>query len=424
MSIKSNTLIALIGAALLLSAPVHAQVAGKDSTKAAKADSAHAAEEAALEAELARELGAISTEESAPAPKTDQPQRTGLRGSVASTGSSMNPRISVIGTFLGLGTSNGAVARTADVGLSEAEFSFQAYVDPYTKADFFVAFGHENEDPFVGPDEEAATDGEYETEIEEGYLTTLSLPFSLQIKAGKFRSTFGKINSTHPHALNFLDLPRMYVNYLGGEGLNDRGLSINWLIPNPFEFYQELTFEVTSGAVAAPAFAGSAKHLLYLLHLKNFFDLNENTTLEVGFSGVDGPNAADGHKTRVGAVDLTLRWKPLRRNRYKSFEWITEALWSRYEAPGATITSNALYSFLRYQVGKRWFVGARYDYSEFPTDGQAHERAYSAILSFFTTEFQKIELQYQHGLPAGRDAFDRILLRAVFVIGAHGAHKY
>jgi peroxiredoxin len=79
---------------------------------------------------------------------------------------------------------------------------------------------------------------------------------------------------------------------------------------------------------------------------------------------------------------------------------------------------------MRYQIGQRWFIGARYDYSEFPENSEVNETAYSGILSFFATEFQKIELQYQYGIPAEGKSFNRILLRAVFVIGAHGAHKY
>ncbi len=378
-----------------------------------KADSA----EARLEAELAAEL-AVTSEVRA---ENDGAQ---LRGTVSRAGASLNPKISVIGSFLGAGTTADAVEKSYDAGLTEAEFSFQSYIDPYAKADFFIAFGHEVEDPFIGPDEEAAFSGEFETELEEAYLTTLSLPFSLQLKAGKFRSAFGKINQPHPHAWDFVDVPRMYMNYLGGEGLVDRGASLNWLVPNPFGFYQQLTLEVTSGATEGSSSFEATKEPLYLLHLKNFFDLHESTTLEVGFSGLRGTNDAARNITNIAAVDMTLRWKPLRLNRYKSFEWITEALVSNRETPAGEVNSTALYSFLRYQIGKRWFLGGRYDYSEFPDNGDAHESAWSGILSFFATEFQKLELQYQHGSPADAASFDRVLLRAVFVIGAHGAHQY
>ena len=82
--------------------------------------------------------------------------------------------------------------------------------------------------------------------MEEGYLTTLSLPAGLQLKAGRFRSAIGRLNTVHPHALPFIDMPNAYVNYFGDDGLKDEGLSLSWLLPTK-AFYQELLFQVTSG---------------------------------------------------------------------------------------------------------------------------------------------------------------------------------
>lgn len=389
---------------LFLSTFLPAQEAAPDSSKPAAAEST-------LEAELAEALGMDST-------------AVPPGGTVVQNRRILNPEISVIGSFLGSGTEKGAVVKQYDGGLSEAEFSFRGYVDPYSRADFYVGFGREREDPFSGPDSGAAESGEFEAELEEAYFTILALPFGLQLKGGKFRSSFGRINLFHPHALNFLDMPRMYVNYFGEEGLNDRGLSLSWLIPNPLNFYQELTVEVTSGSVEGPSFTGGGNDLLYLAHLKNFFDLNQNTTLEVGLSGISGVNDPAGRKTQIGGADLTLKWKPLRASRYRSFEWMNEALFSKRDSGAETINSWALYSFMRYQLSKRWFAGLRYDYSQFPENGDIAEKGYSAILNFQATEFQKLELQFQHGEPAEQDNFYRVLLRVVFVIGAHGAHQY
>src|SRR4051812_26964621 len=74
---------------------------------------------------------------------------------------SANPDISVIGDFRAHYTSN--MTRKWDAELHEAEFSFQSVIDPYARADFFYSVGH---DPVTG---------EFKGEIEEGYLTTLSL---------------------------------------------------------------------------------------------------------------------------------------------------------------------------------------------------------------------------------------------------------
>src|SRR5215467_3106450 len=155
---------------------------------------------------------------------------------------SFNPDIGVIGDFQGSYISKGN--KNFNAYLNETELSLQANVDPYARADFFLSFAR---DPVTG---------KYGVEVEEGYLTTLSLPAKLQLKVGKFREAVGRINSTHPHALPFIDLPNAYVNSFGEEGLNDEGISLSWLVPNK-AFYQELVFQTTSGYTDAPSFSRS-----------------------------------------------------------------------------------------------------------------------------------------------------------------------
>jgi len=145
---------------------------------------------------------------------------------------SFNPDIGVIGDFQGSYISKGQ--RNLNFYLNETEVSLQAAVDPYARADFFLSFARDPET------------GKYGVEVEEGYLTTLSLPASLQLKVGRFRSAVGRLNTVHHHALPFIDMPNAYVNYFGEEGLKDEGLSLSWLLPTK-AFYQELLFQVTSG---------------------------------------------------------------------------------------------------------------------------------------------------------------------------------
>jgi hypothetical protein len=130
----------------------------------------------------------------------------------------------VIGDFQGLYRSFGD--HHLDAVLNEVEFSFESAIDPYAKANFYYSIG-----------EDAGT-GEFTSEIEEGYLTTLSLPGTLQLKAGRFKQNIGRVNPVHSHALPFIDLPDPYVNFFGDEGLKGDGLSLSWLIPN-HSFYQD-----------------------------------------------------------------------------------------------------------------------------------------------------------------------------------------
>ena len=91
-----------------------------------------------------------------------------------------NPDIAVIGNFVGAAGKNTIDPRPA-LQLEEAEASFQAVVDPYARADFFLA---------------ASPEG---VEVEEGFLTFPTLPGGLLVKVGKLKAQFGKVNTLHSH---------------------------------------------------------------------------------------------------------------------------------------------------------------------------------------------------------------------------------
>ena len=171
----------------------------------------------------------------APAPVAEVPPALGPpEGSAVPTynpaGSSkvFNPDIAVIGDFLG------AMGRPGPDGepsleLHEAELSFQAVVDPYARADFFLVFG---------PDEVG---------VEEGFVTFPTLPGGFLAKVGKTRDVFGKVNAQHNHVLPFTDRPLVTKNLTGGEdGMSDYGITLSRLIPNRFLFL-EATGQVYRG---------------------------------------------------------------------------------------------------------------------------------------------------------------------------------
>ena len=323
---------------------------------------------------------------------------------------SFNPDIGVIGDFQGSYISKGQ--KNFDMYLNETEVSLQATVDPYARADFFLSFGR---DPVTG---------KYGVEVEEGYLTTLSLPAKLQLKVGKFREAVGRINPTHPHALPFIDLPNAYVNLFGEEGLNDEGASLSWLIPNN-AFYQELVFQTTSGFSESPAFARSqGNHLIYLGHLKNFFTLTDNATLELGLTGISGPNDSS-RTTNVATADLTYKYKPVQMNTYHSLTWQSEFYYSHNNrTENNAVNAFGLYSFLQYQLAKRTFLTGRYDYGQKPYNSSINEQAYSLTFGWYATEFSKIEVEAKTTDDNVESRFYQAWLRWIFVIGAHGAHQY
>ena len=318
------------------------------------------------------------------------------------------PDISVIGDFQASYKNN--VKRNFDAGINEAELSLQSVVDPYARADFFFTLGKDSS-------------GKFKEDLEEGYLTTLSLPAHLQLKAGKFRSALGRINPVHPHALPFINLPVAYENYFG-EGINDEGASLSWLLPNSL-FYQELVVQVTDGPIDNPSFSRSKGNTyLELAHLKNFFDLSANSTLEFGLTGITGANAFDV-RTNIAAFDFTYKWKPVQFNTYKSFTWQSEAYFSNADIPNeSAVNSFGMYSFINFQFAKRLFFTGMYSYSNKPYSASTKENAYSTTIGWYATEFQKLEIEGREIKSNIEKNQYQMLLRWIFVIGTHGAHQY
>src|SRR5436190_5433410 len=109
------------------------------------------------------------------------------------------------------------------------EAVFDGAVDPYFKGQANVVL-------------QIAPDGSTNVELEEAYVTTTSLPAGLQLKAGQFFTDFGRLNATHPHAWDFVDVPLVNARMLGGDGLRSTGIRTSWLVPTPF--YSELFLSV------------------------------------------------------------------------------------------------------------------------------------------------------------------------------------
>ena len=167
-------------------------------------------------------------------------------------------------------------------------------------------------------------------------------------------------------------------NYFG-EGINDEGASLSWLIPNS-HFYQELVLQVTDGPIDNPSFSRSVGNTyLELLHLKNFFDLSSNATLEVGLSGITGANQFD-FRTNVAAIDLTYKWKPVRLIRTNPLPGSLKHGSAMRTFPARRLlTPSAMYSFINFQFSKRWFFTGMYSYSNSRILQVHYENSYSRL---------------------------------------------
>lgn len=321
-----------------------------------------------------------------------------------------NPDISAIGDFRSLYTTDGA--RNVELFFNSLEMQVTSVVDPYARANFIFSFGKDS------------LNGDYSAGLEIATLTSLSLPYSTQITLGKFKPHFTKVNLLHPHAFSFVDFPTMIKNYFGDEGMFTEGVSASILVPNPWDFFQEFKVEFGRSETNSSFDNGVGNMLLVNAHLDNFFELSDNSTLNIGLSAMTGPNTLNERTTMAG-FDFTYKWKPVQFNTYHSFTWQTEGMVSRADtAAGASVQTYGLYSLMEYQIEKRTFVGARFDYSGLPGIEHSDERTSSLLLRFQPSEFQILALEFQNINRNYGPSFQQIVFRAIFGIGTHAAHAY
>ena len=316
-----------------------------------------------------------------------------------------NPDIAVVGNFTGAAGKNDVDAR-APLELGESEASLQAIVDPYARADFFFSFSPEG------------------VEVEEGFITFTALPGGLLAKVGKFREQIGKANTMHAHVLPWVDGPLVLRNLVGSEeGVSDSGISVSKLVLNPW-FFLEASGEVYQGN--AGLFQSHERNdVSWVGRLRGYRDVTESINLDVGGSFARGHNdAGPGFTTRLFALDATVRYRPLRRAIYRRLIGRTELFWSKRQQELGPASAFGMYASGEYQFGRRWFAGARYDWSERAFDSSLKDKGASLLLTYWPSEFSQVRGQYRRTRYAEGVLANELLFQFLFSIGAHGAHAF
>ncbi|TVM00477.1 MAG: hypothetical protein CV087_14010 [Candidatus Brocadia sp. WS118] len=320
------------------------------------------------------------------------------------------------------------------------ETTFEGAVDPYFKGQANIIYQIDN-------------DGESFLEVEEAFLTSMSLPLNLQVKAGTFFTEFGRLNPFHPHAWDFADQPLVNGRFLGPDGLRNPGARLSWLAPT--DNYTELFITVQDsqgetahsfrnedalfGREAVETRVRGMEDMLYTPRITTSFDVTDETTVLLGASAAFGPNSTGQDKdTMVYGLDMFWKWK----SRYASggfpfVTWQTEVMGRRFEAgedvnaglPDDTMDNWGAYSQIAWGFKKRWVAGLRGDYADGEdgaTDPLGYERwRLSPNLTFYSSEFSKMRLQYNYDDILGNNSTEHsVFLQFEFLLGSHGAHKF
>ncbi len=345
------------------------------------------------------------------APSASYPNVAATTGGSAAGASLANPAISVIGWFQAV-SGNDPTVQENPFELPEAELGFQAAVDPFTRADFFLSAGPEG------------------LEVEEGYLTWLALPGGGQAKVGKYRADLGKFNRTHPPETPFADRPLATVAFLGEEGLVTSGATASLLIPNPLDLYWDLVANV--GTVPEPDEqplfeSRSRSDVLWVGRSSVFVPISESTDLNLGMSYANASAHEDllpeGNRAQLGGADIILRWKNPRRSIYRSLILQAEFLGEQGSGEDSE-RRGGWFGYVLYQFARQWKVGGRYDWTERP-DAPDHVSGALALLQYQPSEFSVLSLQGRRVRDALDDSeHDAMFFKWTFNIGPHGAHPY
>jgi hypothetical protein len=350
--------------------------------------------------------------------------------------------------FVPIGGEVGAPPRSFSLG--ESELGIAANVDPTFSGRLTAS---------ITPDDRIA--------VEEALFERQGLFEGATLRAGRFLSTIGYLNSQHAHAWDFTDAPLVYQAFFGGQ-LQTDGVHLHWIAPT--ERYVELGLELGAGR----SFPGSDSNrngigsTALIAHLGD--DIGESTSWRTGVSwvatraaqrtysdvnaaGAAVTNAFDGD-SRTWVVDGILKWAPggnaTRTNFKLQGEYLhrTETGTLTYDLAGAAAaggyhsSQDGWYVQAVYQFMPQWRVGLRYDRldsgtpsiglvdsgaltpADFPILLSARPSRTTAMVDWSLSEFSRFRLQLaaDRSNPAATDR--QLFLQYIMSLGAHGAHTF
>jgi hypothetical protein len=320
---------------------------------------------------------------------------------------------------------------SAGFTVQEVEVAVQSIVDPYLRADLFLTI------PNLSG-----------LEIEEGFVTTTALPLDLQLKAGIFRSAFGRQNGQHLHVQDFTRRPLINTAYLGTDGLRPPGAQLSWLAPLPF--FLQLNLEAFS--VAPPddlsqlsSFGGGRRRdLTYAVEIEAFGAASESFSVLAGLNAAFGRTpgmappmesaiaapAYENARTQLLGADLYVKYKPPNvAEGYFNLAFTAEYFYRRVRDAAETVADGGIYGQLVAQLARRWSVGVREDILGIPASViQPRVTRTSGSLTFTPSEFARVRAYVEREFTDGQglspaDSF-AAYLQIEAAIGAHGAHAF
>ncbi|MBG9389219.1 hypothetical protein [Caenimonas aquaedulcis] len=332
---------------------------------------------------------------------------------------------------------------TRGFSLAETELGLSASIDPWLRGAANIS---------LLPDGGVA--------VEEAFVQTTSLGRGLSLKAGRFLSGIGYLNSQHAHAWDFVDAPLAYQAFLGTQ-FGDDGVQLTWLAPT--ERFIEVGLEAGRGRSFPGDGSGRNGTGMTAITLHTGGDIGESHSWRAGLS-VLGAKASDQAlssidtrgtevtslftgRRRVWVLDGVWKWAPEGNATRTNFKLQGEYLRSTgtgsmtYDpsgiasADGYRAAQSGWYVQAVYQFMPRWRAGVRaerldpgspdYGINNAALAGDGFRPAKtSAMLDFNPSEFSRVRLQLARDNARGGRPDNQLFIQYQMSLGAHGAHGF
>ncbi|MGZ3182518.1 MAG: hypothetical protein ACXU8N_08765 [Telluria sp.] len=449
----------LIGAAVAaaFAFPVAAHAADDKDLAAIRAEIAQMKQDyearlAALEQRLQDAQAALAQAQNnaAPAAAAAAPEPAPPPAPAATTANAFNPAISLIlggtlsnlqrdpatwrlGGFLPPAGETGPGKRSFSLG--ESELTMAANIDPMFSGQLTFSLGAEND-----------------LSVEEAFVQTRALDNGVNLRAGRFLSSVGYLNSQHAHAWDFVDAPLAYQAFFGGQYKPD-GLQLKWLAPT--DTFVELGAEVGNGT----AFPGSERNKngsgAFALYGHVGGDIGDTSSWRAGLSLLrtradnrafdeNGVPASFSGPSRLWLADAIYKWAPNGNPTQQNFKLQGEYL-RRHESGTLALdslagaydsTQSGWYLQGVYQWMAGWRAGLRYDRLDsgtpllgldaalFPALAAYRPARTSVMVDWSPSEFSRVRLQLAQDKARRGQTDNQLYLQYIMSLGTHAAHQF
>jgi len=336
-----------------------------------------------------------------------------------------------------------------------------------------LTFSANASDWFYGQATLSVSDDGEQTDVgfEEAYIDTLSLPYGLGLRFGRFYSAIAFQNTLHSHAWDFADSPLAYQAFLGGQ-YSDDGLRLSWIAPT------DLFFEVGAEALRGDNYPGGDANnntKLYggahnaFIHLGGDFGTDNSWKIGLAQLYVEPKDRASSHlqtddtnlsfdgDSRLTTASALYKWAPNGNAHQRAFTLESEYFYRSESGDqhflqngnSATIDydgpQHGFYLQGVYKFHPEWRAGLRYDWlhssnklrvtsnpggldphqilSDSGLKNSSDPYRLTTMLDFSHSEFGRFRLQYEYDHSSVKS--DNLwMLQYIFSLGTHGAHQF